>query len=52
MIFMNQKNTFNIQNTLFPFIIFSNIKDVPKRNSILQKITQEDAPLKEAVAAV
>lgn len=41
----------NFQNSLLPFIILNNIYDVPKRRSILQKITQEDAPLKEALAA-
>lgn len=43
---------FNVQNVLFPCIILDNIQDVTKRHNIFQKNPQEDAPLKEAFAAV
>lgn len=43
---------FNVQNALFPCITLNNIQDVTKRHNILQKNPQEDAPLKEAFAAL
>ena len=43
---------FNIQNALFPCIILNNIQDMTEGHSIFQKNPQEDAPLKEAFAAL